>query len=61
MLKLYDKVSNLLDASWMTEEKRTLYIAYLARLCKEVEYWYGHKNLNIIKIARAIISDTLRK
>lgn len=52
LLKLYDKVSNLLDGAWMSEEKRTKYGAYLLRLTEEVEKEYG--NLNIIRIARAI-------
>lgn len=54
LLKLYDKVSNLLDASWMSEEKRERYAAYLVRLCDDVEPRYGQ--LNIIRIARAIAS-----
>jgi (p)ppGpp synthase/HD superfamily hydrolase len=52
LLKLYDKVSNLLDAAWMTAEKRSRYAAYLAKLCDAVEPTYGR--LNIIRIARAI-------
>lgn len=52
LLKLYDKTSNLLDAAWMSEEKRTRYAAYLAKLCDEIEPLYGR--LNIIQIARAI-------
>jgi len=52
LLKLYDKVSNLLDSSWMSPEKRNRYAAYLLRLCDDVEPHY--KELNIIRIARAI-------
>lgn len=52
LLKLYDKVSNLLDGSWMSLEKRARYKKYLLALCDEVEPHYG--KLNIIKIARAI-------
>lgn len=52
LLKLYDKVSNLLDGSWMSVEKRARYADYLSRLCDAVEPHYG--NLNIIRIARAI-------
>lgn len=52
LLKLYDKVSNLLDGSWMSKEKAERYAAYLLRLCDEVEPQYG--KLNIIRIARAI-------
>lgn len=53
LLKLYDKVSNLLDGSWMSAEKRARYATYLLRLCDEVEPHY--EKLNIIKIARAIV------
>ncbi|MDP2669133.1 MAG: hypothetical protein Q8P07_04845 [bacterium] len=52
LLKLYDKVSNLLDGSWMSKEKRVRYAKYLLRLCRDVEPHYG--KLNIIRIARAI-------
>lgn len=52
LFKLYDKVSNLLDGSWMSFERRNRYAAYLLRLCDEVESHYG--KLNIIRIARAI-------
>lgn len=52
LLKLYDKVSNLLDGSWMSGEKRERYAGYLLRLCDAVEPIYG--GLNIIRIARAI-------
>lgn len=52
LLKIYDKVSNLLDGSWMPVEKQARYAAYLLRLCDEVELHYG--KLNIIQIARAI-------
>ncbi len=52
LLKLYDKVSNLLDGVWMSTEKRAKYCAYVKKLTIEVEAEYG--NLNITKIARAI-------
>ncbi len=51
LLKLYDKVSNLLDANWRTD-KRDHYVAYTLRLCSEVEQRWGP--LNITRIARAI-------
>jgi len=54
LLKLYDKVSNLLDGIWMDTEKRKTYMEYTKRLCKEVEQNYGE--LNITRIARAIVS-----
>ncbi len=52
LLKLFDKTSNLLDASWMTREKSARYGAYLLRLCDAVEPHYD--GLNIVRIARAI-------
>lgn len=52
LLKLYDKVSNLLDGSWMSSEKRERYLAYVKALSEEVESHYGE--LNITKIARAL-------
>ncbi|MEI6849657.1 MAG: hypothetical protein WCK29_01335 [archaeon] len=52
LYKLYDKVSNLLDASWMTTEKRAKYEEYLGKLTLDAEKNYGI--LNITKIARAI-------
>lgn len=55
LLKLYDKVSNLLDGSWMTWEKRARYAAHTARLTSHVESVYGL--LNIVKIARMILKD----
>jgi len=51
LLKLYDKVSNLLDANWRTD-KRDQYVAYTLRLCETVEQRWG--TLNIVRIARAI-------
>jgi hypothetical protein len=52
LYKLYDKVSNLLDGSWMTSEKREKYEEYLGKLTQDAEKNY--KTLNITKIARAI-------
>lgn len=52
LLKIYDKVSNLLDGAWMQPEKRQRYIDYVLQLCNNVEPHFGP--LNIIKIARAI-------
>ncbi len=53
LLKLYDKVSNLLDGTWMSPEKRKGYLEYTMRLATDVEKVYG-KDLNILKIARAL-------
>ena len=52
LLKLYDKVSNLLDGCWMSAEKRQKYVAHTLRLASRVERVYGQ--LNIIRITRAI-------
>ncbi len=52
LLKLYDKVSNLLDGTWMDDEKANKYKCYVIRLCRAVELAYG--DLNIIKIARSL-------
>ncbi|MDP3882028.1 MAG: hypothetical protein Q8Q31_04100 [Nanoarchaeota archaeon] len=54
LYKLYDKVSNLLDGTWMSGEKRRAYGEYVSRLCLDVEQNYGA--LNITLMARAIIS-----
>jgi hypothetical protein len=53
LLKLYDKISNLLDGTWMSPEKRKGYLGYTMRLAANVEKVYG-KDLNILKIARAL-------
>ncbi len=53
LYKLFDKVSNLLDGSWMSEEKRRSYNDYTQRLCQDVERNYG--KLNITKLAREIV------
>ncbi len=53
LLKLYDKVSNLLDGSWMSADKHARYASYTLRLCDEVEKHYG--TLNIVTITRAIV------
>lgn len=54
LFKLYDKVSNLLDATWMSPELRMDYAAYTIRLLEDVREHYG--KLNIVTIGRAIIS-----
>lgn len=59
LLKLYDKVSNLFDASWMPEEKREKYMEYVRKLVVEVEKEYG--NLNIVIIAKALCVQPTRK
>ena len=52
LLKLYDKVSNLLDGAWMKDEKWNIYVQHTLCLATEVEGHFG--TLNIIRIARAI-------
>jgi hypothetical protein len=52
LLKLYDKTSNLLDGSWMDDDRRNRYIEYTTRLIDFAAERYGE--LNIVKIARAI-------
>jgi len=53
LLKLYDKVSNLLDGSWMSNEKwNGQYVPYVLQLADDVERNYGQ--LNIVRLARAV-------
>lgn len=52
LLKLYDKVSNLMDGTWMSEEKRREYAEYTKELANDVEQNFF--DLNIVRIARAI-------
>lgn len=53
LLKLYDKVSNLLDGSWMSDEKwNEQYVTYVLRLADDVENAYG--DLNIVRMSRAV-------
>jgi (p)ppGpp synthase/HD superfamily hydrolase len=57
LLKLYDKVSNLLDGTWMSDEQWNQYVNYTLRLMENVEVIcrkYGYGPLNVVKIARAI-------
>lgn len=52
LLKLYDKTSNLLDASHYSIEKWNNYVEFTQSLIVDVENNYG--SLNIIKIAKSI-------
>jgi hypothetical protein len=52
LLKLYDKVSILLDAVWMKDEKWNNLVDYTVKLRQFVLDTYG--DLNIVKIAGAI-------
>jgi hypothetical protein len=55
LLKLYDKVSNLLDGVWMSDELWKDYLIHTLKLIEFVSQEYGE--LNIIKIARAICAE----
>ena len=55
LFKLYDKVSNLMDASWMSPEKQRKYREYTNRLTQEVQTHYGE--LNIVKLAKILTAD----
>lgn len=54
LLKLYDKVSNLLDNTWMSKRTKQLYIPYTKKLNHDVRHIYGE--LNITTIADAVIN-----
>lgn len=56
LLKLYDKVSNLLDGTWMDAKKRKKYKAYARKLLRVVAESFG-PDLNIIRIARAVLAN----
>ena len=55
LLKLYDKVSNLLDGHWMVAETRERYASYTSRLLRHVERRFGE--LNITRMARAVAGE----
>jgi hypothetical protein len=52
LLKLFDKVSNLLDGSWMSVAKWNKYTEYTLKLADDVQAGWGE--LNIVTIARSI-------
>lgn len=52
LLKLYDKTSNLLDGSHMSDAKWNAYVEFVILLITDVEANFGQ--LNIVKIAKAI-------
>ncbi len=58
LYKLYDKVSNLLDAMWMSPEYRQKYTEYTRKLLADVEEHFG--SLNIVKIAHPILADNYK-
>jgi hypothetical protein len=53
LLKLYDKVSNLLDGSWMSTQKWNAYVEHTLKLAGQVQTRWGGA-LNIIRIAHAL-------
>lgn len=55
LLKLYDKISNLLDASWMDPRLRTEYEDYAKRLRHDAQAHFGR--LNIITIAWSLLGE----
>jgi hypothetical protein len=52
LLKLYDKVSNLLDGSWMADAKWNDYVEHTRALAEIASERFG--DLNIVRIARAV-------
>lgn len=60
LLKLYDKTSNLLDGTWMSDEKwNEQYVPYVLELADDVEANFG--KLNIVRIARAVAKPRKNK
>ena len=58
LYKLYDKVSNLLDGSWMNKEKRQKYEEYARALVEDAKQNYG--GLNITQITKNIIGENTK-
>ena len=52
LLKLYDKVSQFFDGTWLTDERWGRLLEHTLRLQEFVERTYGE--LNIVRIARAV-------
>jgi len=52
MLKLYEKVHNLLNTDWMAKDKLKFYIGYVLRLTEDVEENWGL--LNIVIFSKAL-------
>lgn len=52
LLKLYDKVNNLMDGIWMKQGRRQQHLDHLKKLCEDVEKNYGE--LNITRLARTL-------
>lgn len=54
LLKLYDKVSNLLDGTWMKLPKLEIYREHTSKLAEQVNQTFGQ--INIVRLAFAISS-----
>jgi hypothetical protein len=54
LLKLYDKVSNLMDGHWMDEEKERVYLEHTTNILVHVEK--NFPPLMICDIARVVIN-----
>lgn len=57
LLKLVDKTSNLLDSSWMKQEKEQNYARFTQALADDAEKHFG--TLNVVRMARALIVPIL--
>ncbi|MCW8887233.1 MAG: hypothetical protein OQK12_18550 [Motiliproteus sp.] len=55
LLKLIDKLSNLLDCSWMKPEKLAVYLDFTEQLAQDVEKHFGR--LNCVILSKAIIAE----
>jgi len=54
LLKLYDKISNIMDGNYMSATNEKKYLEYTARLLKDVEKEFGD-DLNIVRIAKVFV------
>lgn len=52
LFKLYDKVNNSMDGSWMSVEKSQVYKEFTLQLAADVEEHFGL--LNIVHVARSL-------
>jgi len=53
LFKLYDKTSNLLDGTWMANDKLNRYKEFTKNLMENVRNEYGQ--LNIVRIAKSFV------
>ena len=53
LLKLYDKVSNIMDCIWMSTKAIEIHKKHLKKLAEDVEKNYGE--INIVKLAKVLI------